>query len=196
MFGEVYDADAKLLSPYVRDTDMNSVLDFAYQASALNYAKGFTAKGLSALFADDDRYTTDHSSAASLPTFLGNHDMGRIGYLLDTADRKLERSTLAHELMFLTRGQPVVYYGDEQGFIGDRNDKDARESMFASEVPSYLDNTLLDGSAYGTGDHFGTDGELYTTIAELGALRSAHPALATGPRSSSTPTAPSTPWRG
>ena len=25
-----------------------------------------------------------------------------------------------NELMYLTRGQPVVYYGDEQGFIGDR----------------------------------------------------------------------------
>ena len=33
--------------------------------------------------------------------------------------------------MYLTRGQPVVYYGDEQGFTGDGGDKDARQDMFA-----------------------------------------------------------------
>ena len=36
--------------------------------------------------------------------------------------------------MYLTRGQPVVYYGDEQGFTGDGGDKDARQDMFASQV--------------------------------------------------------------
>ena len=36
--------------------------------------------------------------------------------------------------MYLVRGQPVVYYGDEQGFIGDGGDKDARQDMFASQV--------------------------------------------------------------
>ena len=36
--------------------------------------------------------------------------------------------------MYLTRGQPVVYYGDEQGFIGAGGDKDARQDMFASKV--------------------------------------------------------------
>ena len=32
--------------------------------------------------------------------------------------------------MYLTRGQPVVYYGDEQGFTGDGGDQDARQDMF------------------------------------------------------------------
>ena len=41
---------------------------------------------------------------------------------------------LANALMFLTRGQPVVYYGDEQGFIGGGGDKDARQDMFATQV--------------------------------------------------------------
>ena len=38
--------------------------------------------------------------------------------------------------MFLTRGQPVVYYGDEQGFTGAGGDKDARQDMFASRTPT------------------------------------------------------------
>ncbi|MEK8225524.1 alpha-amylase family glycosyl hydrolase [Oerskovia sp. M15] len=63
-------------------------------------------------------YTTPDSSASALPTFLGNHDMGRIGYLLQTTGDAQRRDELAHDLMYLTRGQPVVYYGDEQGFAG------------------------------------------------------------------------------
>ena len=119
MFGEVYDADPAKLSPYVRKTDMNSVLDFTFQSNATSYAKGGSAAQLQALFAGDDMYTTPDSSATALPTFLGNHDMGRIGYFVAGADA-LQRDELAHELMYLTRGQPVVYYGDEQGFAGHR----------------------------------------------------------------------------
>ncbi|MCL6422227.1 pullulanase-type alpha-1,6-glucosidase [Brachybacterium sp. JHP9] len=179
-FGEVYDADAAKLSPYVRDTDMSSVLDFAFQSSALNFAKGYTTAGMHGLYDADDYYTTPDSSAADLPTFLGNHDMGRIGNLLGSSDRRPERDALAHATMFLTRGQPVVYYGDEQGFVGDGADKDARQSLFPSQVPSYLDDVLVDGTPYGSGSHYGTDGALYQEIAELSALRSSSPALATG----------------
>ncbi|MGO2557750.1 pullulanase-type alpha-1,6-glucosidase [Brachybacterium sp.] len=179
-FGEVYDADAQKLSPYVRETEMDSVLDFAYQSSATNWARGYTAQGMSALFASDDHYTTPGSSAADLPTFVGNHDMGRIGSLLSGSDRLDERAAFAHETMLLTRGQPVIYYGDEQGFVGDGNDKDARQSMFASQVPSYLDDDLIDGTPYGDGDHFSTDAQLYPLISELAQLRSSTPALATG----------------
>lgn len=180
MFGEVYDADPRLLSPYVRDTDMTSVLDFAFQAAAVPYARGLSADRLARLFAGDDYYTTDRSSSSALPTFLGNHDMGRVGRLLQGSGSELDRSRLAHALMYLTRGQPVVYYGDEQGFIGDGSDKDAREDMMASQTASYLDNVLLDGTPYGTGSHFDTDAPLYTHIAALSALRDAHPALDTG----------------
>jgi glycosidase len=90
MFGEVYDADPALLAPYVRRTDMNSVLDFGFQSAATSFAKGGNVSTLANLFAGDDRYTTTDSSATALPTFLGNHDMGRIGYFLKDADDALE----------------------------------------------------------------------------------------------------------
>ena len=180
MFGEVYDADATKTSPYVRNTDMSSVLDFAFQSAASGYAGGGSAKSLSGLFASDDYYTTPDSSAYALPTFLGNHDMGRIGYFLAGKDAAEQRDVLAHQLMFLTRGQPVVYYGDEQGFVGTGGDKDARQSLFGTQVDSYADQALIDGTPLGTGDHYGTDGTLYEAIAELGALRADHRALVDG----------------
>ena len=182
MFGEVYDADAAKLSPYVRNTDMNSVLDFSFQSQATSFAAGNSAKGLSQLFAGDDRYTTPDSNAYALPTFLGNHDMGRIGYFLKGTDAPLQRDTLAHELMFLTRGQPVVYYGDEQGFTGAGagNDQSARQSLFASNVAEYTGQSLITGETVGSVDRFATDVPLYTQVAALSKLRSTTPALATG----------------
>ena len=180
MFGEVYDADPVKLSPYVRDTDVSSVLDFTFQSSAVGYSGGNSAKSLQALFAGDDRYTTPDTSAAALPTFLGNHDMGRVGSFLLNTGEALERDELAHELMYLTRGQPVVYYGDEQGFAGTGGDKDARQSLFATQVASYADQPLVTGETAGSVDRYDTDAPLYAHIAELAALREAHPALATG----------------
>ncbi|WP_245643546.1 pullulanase-type alpha-1,6-glucosidase [Sanguibacter suarezii] len=182
MFGEIYDADPTKLSPYVRTTDMDSVLDFTYQSAASSYANGNTAKGLQLLFAGDDYYTTATKNAHALPTFLGNHDMGRLGYVIKDQPDALQRSELAHSLMYLTRGQPVVYYGDEQGFIGsggDGKDKNARQSLFDSQVPEFRDQLLLDGSS-GAGDHYSTTAPLYTHIAELATLRTAHPALSDG----------------
>lgn len=180
MFGEVYDADAAKLSPYVRRTDMSSTLDFAFQSAATSFASGNSAKGLAALFASDDMYTTPDTSASALPTFLGNHDMGRVGYMLASTDDPLARDELAHELMYLTRGQPVVYYGDEQGFAGTGGDKDARQTLFATQVAEYADQPLVTGEQAGSVDRFGTDAPLYEHIASLAALRDAHPALATG----------------
>lgn len=180
MFGEVYDADPVKLAPYVRDTDMNSVLDFTFQSSAVSYASGNSAKGLQTLFAGDDRYTTPDSSATALPTFLGNHDMGRVGSFLQNTDAGLQRDELAHELMFLTRGQPVVYYGDEQGFAGAGGDKDARQSLFATRVAEYADQNLITGERAGSVDRYATDAPLYQHIAALSELRRTHPALTDG----------------
>ncbi len=180
MFGEVFDADARLLSPYVRDTDMSSVLDFAFQSSAVNFARGSTTRGLSGLFDSDDYYTTPTSSADALPTFLGNHDMGRVGYFLEGSGQERDRSMLAHSLMYLTRGQPVVYYGDEQGFIGSGGDKDSRQSLFASQVTEYQEDWTLHGDQIGDRDRYDTDVPLYEHIGGLADLREGSAALTSG----------------
>ncbi|WP_341856958.1 alpha-amylase family glycosyl hydrolase [Brachybacterium sp. GPGPB12] len=127
-FGEVYDADATPLSPYVRDTEMDSVLDFAYQASATNWAKGYTAQGMAGLFAADDHYTTADSSAADLPTFVGNHDMGRIGNLLSGSDRLDERAAFAHETM-LADPRPARHLLRRRAGLRGRRQRQGRPSV-------------------------------------------------------------------
>ncbi|WP_233624514.1 pullulanase-type alpha-1,6-glucosidase [Actinoplanes sp. ATCC 53533] len=185
MFGEVYSADQEVESTYVRRGGLPAILDFSFQAAAKTFtADGGSAKALSDLYAADDLYTTGDTGADRLPTFLGNHDMGRIGSFVarggtDPATH-LRRDQLAHELMFLTRGQPVVYSGDEQGFTGPGGDKDARQDMFASKSPDYLDDDLLGTDRTHAVANYETGHPLYRAIGALAALREANPALTNG----------------
>ncbi|RSS80550.1 alpha-amylase family glycosyl hydrolase, partial [Streptomyces sp. WAC06614] len=150
MFGEVYSADPAVTAPYVTRGRLDATLDFPFQDAVRAYAsQGAGADRLAGVFAQDHRYTSGKANAYEQVTFLGNHDMGRFGAFLkqDHAgageQELLARYRLANELMFLSRGNPVVYYGDEQGFTGAGGDKDARQSLFASRTPDYLDDDQL-----------------------------------------------------
>ena len=70
-------------------------------------SQGGDADNLRAFFELDDYYTDADSNAYAMPTFVGNHDMGRIGYFLQRLDQpsaddaELQaRSKLAQALMF------------------------------------------------------------------------------------------------
>lgn len=187
MFGEVYSANEQLLSFYPTDPDVQAVLDFGFQAAAREFAsKSSATDNLRTFFEKDDWFIDADSNAAQLPTFLGNHDMGRFGYFLKTdnsgaADAELlARSKVAHALMYFARGMPVVYYGDEQGFVGDGGDKDARQDMLPSQVASYNDDDLIGTDATTAADNFDQTHPLYLALQSYAALRKAHPALSRG----------------
>ncbi|MFF0893336.1 pullulanase-type alpha-1,6-glucosidase [Streptomyces sp. NPDC003278] len=187
MFGEVYSADTSLTSPYVTQGRLDATLDFPFQDAARAYAsQGGSARKLAGVFGDDYKYTTDKANAYEQVTFLGNHDMGRIGYFLKQDNPKatdaeiLRKDELANELMFLSRGNPVVYYGDEQGFTGAGGDKDARQTMFASKVADYLDDDEIGTDRTHASDAYDTRAPLYRQIAALAKLRKANPALTDG----------------
>ncbi|WP_280714775.1 pullulanase-type alpha-1,6-glucosidase [Kitasatospora sp. MAP5-34] len=186
MFGEVYSADPTVTAPYVTQGKLQATLDFPFQQGARSFvSQNGSAKALSAVYSQDYRYTSADSNAYELPTFLGNHDMGRFGSFLQSdnpgADQAtlLKKDQLGNELQFLTRGQPVVYYGDEQGFTGAGGDKDARQDMFASRTPSYNTDNVIGGTP-GSADRYGQSGALYQGISTLAKLRQANPALADG----------------
>ncbi|MFE6650140.1 pullulanase-type alpha-1,6-glucosidase, partial [Nocardioides sp. NPDC057772] len=187
MFGEVYSADSDITSRYVTRGRLDATLDFPFQDAARAYASlGAPADRLAGVFADDYKYATDKANAYEQVTFLGNHDMGRIGTFLaadhpDATDAELvRRARLANELMLLSRGNPVVYYGDEQGFTGAGGDKDARQTLFASEVADYLDDDQLGTDRTHASDAYDTSHPIYTAIAALAKLRKDHPALTDG----------------
>lgn len=187
MFGEVYDTTKPFTSQFTTRNRMQSVLDFPFQDAARNFAsKGQPTSQLSTFFRDDDWYTDANSNVYQLPTFLGNHDMGRIGYFIGEDNKGaaeaelINRDRLAHELMYFSRGNPVIYYGDEQGFIGTGGDQVARQTMFASQVPEYLDDNLLGTDRTHAQDNFNKDHPLYSRIAGLALLTGRNPALRNG----------------
>ncbi|MFJ6437717.1 pullulanase-type alpha-1,6-glucosidase [Streptomyces sp. NPDC091416] len=187
MFGEVYSADTAITSPYVTQGRLDATLDFPFQEAARQYAsQGAPASKLAAVFGDDYRYTTDKANAYEQVKFLGNHDMGRIGTFLKQDNPKagdaelVKRARLANELMFLSRGNPVVYYGDEQGFTGAGGDKDARQTMFASKTADYLDDDELGTDRTHASDAYDTSHPLYRSIAALSKLTRDNPALRDG----------------
>ena len=189
IFGEVYrdTSDSGYIAQYTRRDGFPAVLDFAFQMAlteALSGAK--PPQVITEMFDGDVLYEGGEAAARTLPTFLGNHDMGRFATLLRqrvpgiASDDLLARVSLGHAMMLSLRGSPVIYYGDEQGFVGDGNDQDAREDMFASRVASYNDNALIGTSATTAEANFDESHPLYRLIAELSAVRKAHPALRRG----------------
>jgi glycosidase len=163
------------------------VLDFAF-ARALEevIAKKQSTAVLERLFADDGLYEGGELAALRLPTFSGNHDFGRFAWLVQLANpgisdaELLARVKLSNAMMFLLRGVPVVYYGDEQGFIGHGNDQASRQSMFASQVASYNDQALVGTKSTTARTNFETTHPLYLQVAGLSKLRQRNPALRRG----------------
>jgi alpha-amylase len=201
MFGEVAeDFSHELISHYPTQTNVQGVLDFLFQMSAMDFAaESQPTNALGDFFVNDDWYTDADSNVYNLPTFLGNHDRGRVGMFVRNANpgaseaELLARDRLAHELMYFSRGNPVVYYGDEQGFTGAGGDQDARQDMFPSQSPQYnnLSDPIQGDDGAGNNDNIGsnetpmddnfdTGHPLYLKLAELARLTQRHDALRDG----------------
>ena len=187
LFGEVFDTTKTFTSHFTTQAEVQAVLDFPFQEAARNFAsRSRPTDSLRDFFTADDWYTDADSNAYQLPTFLGNHDMGRMGNFIRTDNagagdpEVLARDRLAHELMYFSRGNPVIYYGDEQGFVGDGGDQDARQDMFPSQVASYNDDDLIGTDATTAQSNFDRSHPLYESIAGLAAVTEDHPALRDG----------------
>jgi glycosidase len=169
IFGEVAaeGIDVAQLARFTRAGKFPAVLDFAFANAVRETVAGDAGTYvLARVFADDVLYEGGEQGARQLPTFIGNHDMGRFAWFVHhdrpqaSESEVSKRVVLAHAMLLTLRGAPVIYYGDEQGFAGTGGDKDARQDMFHST--------------------FSQTHPLFKTIAELSALRSSQPALRRG----------------
>ena len=185
IYGEVFDSNPINTAMFVRDQAFPGVLDFPFQSNVLAFVTdGRGAEKLVELFNADDLYTTATTSAYGLTTFLGNHDMGRIGMFIDSAATSdadaLAKSKLANALLFLLRGGPALYYGDEKGMIGYGGDKAARQDMFATQVNNWQNEKRIGSDPIGTRSAFDVKNPLEDQITEMQAIIKANPALRSG----------------
>jgi neopullulanase len=189
IFGEIAyeEPTATLAAQVMAESGLPYALDMGFAKAAQMVASGKSPPRLMAEFLQQDAiYPGGAKTALGLPTFLGNHDFGRFSMFVremsgsDEPETLLARVKLGHAMMFLLRGVPTVYYGDEQGFISDGNDQLAREDMFPSLTAVYNDNVLLGTTATTAQSNFDTAHPLYRLIGELSAARTASPALRRG----------------
>lgn len=187
MFGEVVNSVLNKRG-YITRGKLPAVLDFDFKHSVVNYVAGAgSAKEFARQFLDTDDYFIDHdTSPYTLPTFLGNHDDGRFGVQLNLKDPdapesiKIKRSRLAHAIMYFARGVPVLYYGDEQGFMGEPGFHESREDMLPGKAEVFNDNDLIGTDQTTADSNFDTRHPLYQYLKDLGATYRNHPALRHG----------------
>ncbi len=189
IFGEIayQSPDAVTSARVMADSGLPYALDMGVAAAAQQVVGGKAGPRTMAEFLEQDSiYPGGAKTATGLPTFLGNHDFGRFSMFVKqgvpgaSSDELLARVKLGHAMMFLLRGVPTIYYGDEQGFVSDGNDQLAREDMFPSRVAVYNDNDLLGTDATTAQDNFDPSHPLYRLFAELSRVRLGNPALMRG----------------
>lgn len=146
IFGEISidEVDVGRLARHTRTDGLPNVLDFATWAAAVQAIGGKAPTStIARLFADDVLYEGGTATAATNPTFLGNHDKGRFAMFVADANPGAPRAEiearvlLGHALMMFARGVPTIYAGDEQGFVGTGGDNDSRQPLFGSRVAAY-----------------------------------------------------------
>jgi hypothetical protein len=110
--------------------------------------------------------------------------MGRIGAFIDNAASNeadaLAKSKLANALLFLLRGGPALYYGDEKGMTGSGGDKAARQDMFPTQVSYWQDEKRIGSDPIGNRSAFDVRNPLEDQITSMQAIIKANPALRSG----------------
>lgn len=169
MFGDIISHNPALLSRYTQLRTFDSALDFALQSAVKDVFAGDSSfERLHDYLAQDDVHRLARAPQKMM-NFASHHDTGRLAYFMKqhfknaTDDQLLKRLSLAHAFMFFARGVPIIYYGDEQGFI----DKGAREDMFVSKTKSYREMKRIGTALNPDKDSFDVHHPLYKILAEF-----------------------------
>ena len=187
IFGEIFDGNPANLSRYTSEGKLPSVLDFGlYYAMRDVFANNAAPTRLADIFNQDDYYTDADTSANDLFTFASNHDIGRLARDIISAnpsesdEQHLARLQQAYALMFFGRGSPVIYYGDEQGFVGGDGDKANREDMMPSLVDSQNGKDLLGTDATTADANFDEMHPMFVALRSYANVLAEHPVLHDG----------------
>lgn len=183
IWGEVFDASPLETAYWSVEGGLRGILDFAFQDRATNFVGQGSAEALADLFNYDDYYVDGVANPNTFGTFLGNHDMGRVASLLNLSrtspESAVRKLNLAYAALFLLRGSPIVYYGDEFGLFGG-GDKAARQDLFATGVTYWQNELRVGGRPIGAASSFDTTNPLQQTLTLFNGLRQSNVALGAG----------------
>lgn len=112
MIGEHYGASVNNTGGYLNSGQMDSLLDFDFKHQARNFVNGDIEAVENAL----QYRNAQLSDGATLGQFLSSHDED--GFLIAHANGDEGKHKVAASLQITSKGQPVVYYGEEIGLSG------------------------------------------------------------------------------
>ncbi|MGA1257434.1 MAG: alpha-amylase family glycosyl hydrolase [Ilumatobacteraceae bacterium] len=184
IFGETWITEPIEQSVYEREWGLPNQLDFPLHDAIARYAGGLVGAGPIMLRLEDDDYSrTDDGRAPTPGTFIGNHDIGRTAMVIKGQSgaegrELLQRVNLGHSLLYLSRGAPIIYYGDEYGIIGTGGDKEARQDLFPTQVSSWQSQERVGSPPIGLASSFETGSHpVGEHLRELARLRREVPVL-------------------
>ncbi|WP_223701224.1 pullulanase [Sutcliffiella deserti] len=114
LIGESWGANVNDDQGYLNTGMMDSLLDFDFK----NYASDFANGQLDAVQSKLENRNAALSNGATLGQFLGSHDEDRF---FERVNGDLGKYQVAASLQLTSKGQPVIYYGEELGLPG-KND--------------------------------------------------------------------------
>lgn len=141
--GEVWIEESTFLAPYQKGSKLNrylntqlpSLTDFGlYHAFWRVFDQNESIYFIYETLAKDFIY----ENPSALMTFVDNHDLKRIMYMVKGDERKFK---LSLKILFTTRGIPQLYYGTEIGLMGGPEHGDIREN-FPGGFPNDLRNAF------------------------------------------------------
>lgn len=173
--GEVWMGDPAFLAPFQTgsffpkqfDTNLPALTDFAFRDAA---AETFgQARGMRRVY-DDIARDYLFANPSNLVTFLDNHDVERIMYVVK---EDVNMFKLAIQLLLTTRGIPQLYYGTEIGIVGGPDDGRKRAD-FPGGFPK------ADHNAFTKEGRTEKENDLYNFVHKLLQIRHDNPALNSG----------------
>lgn len=136
LIGESWGANYISDHGYLETGMMDSLLDFGFKDVAASFANGNLEAANDTLIERNASLTSD----ATLGQFLGSHDEDGFLHAQGNDEGKLK---MAASLQMTSKGQPVIYYGEELGQSGANNwpEYDNRYDFSWDQVEN---NTVLD----------------------------------------------------
>lgn len=141
MIGENFGASVFKDGGYLDPTMMDSLLDFEFKELAKNFVSGKISETEAKLVKRNEAITEDRQ----MGQFLSSHDEN--GFLKVRLSGDLGKFLVASSLQLTAKGQPVIYYGEEIGQSGKKDDFEKgiySENRYNFDWDKVENNEILD----------------------------------------------------
>lgn len=128
MIGEYFGGSIDTNGGYLGNGEMDSLLDFEFKSKAIDFVNG-SIDGVESYL---ESRNAKLDGTTTVGQFLSSHDEDGFLYSVGLDESKLK---VAAALQITSKGQPVVYYGEELGSTGQNADFPARLSENRKDMP-------------------------------------------------------------